>query len=221
MSAVITLADAIAGLVAEKRAVGYKYVSEERALARFRRVLRQRVSRSGDGHASVGAGVDRRGQRAGGEARDRAESGRAGQGARPLACAAAAWTRTCCRAGVLAQARPLRPAHLHRPGARGAVRGDRPLPLLPGGAVPASGDAGPVPHDLRVRAALLGSPAAARRAMSTSRTACCRSGMRKAARTGSCPSQSRCANGSPATTPSSPDSRAGSGSSPAPRWTCR
>lgn len=35
MSPVITLADAIAGLVAEKRAVGYKYVSEERALARF------------------------------------------------------------------------------------------------------------------------------------------------------------------------------------------
>ena len=36
MSSVITLAGAIAGLVAEKRAVGYKYVSEERALARFR-----------------------------------------------------------------------------------------------------------------------------------------------------------------------------------------
>ena len=35
MSAEITLADAIAGLVAEKRALGYKYVSEERALARF------------------------------------------------------------------------------------------------------------------------------------------------------------------------------------------
>ena len=35
MTAGITLADAIAGLVAEKRAVGYKYVSEERALARF------------------------------------------------------------------------------------------------------------------------------------------------------------------------------------------
>jgi integrase len=31
----ITLADAITGLVAEKRALGYKYVSEERALARF------------------------------------------------------------------------------------------------------------------------------------------------------------------------------------------
>jgi integrase len=35
VSAVITLAGAITGLVAEKRALGYKYVSEERALARF------------------------------------------------------------------------------------------------------------------------------------------------------------------------------------------
>ena len=37
MSPEITLADAIRGLVAEKRALGYKYVSEERALARFER----------------------------------------------------------------------------------------------------------------------------------------------------------------------------------------
>ena len=35
MTVEITLAGAIAGLVAEKRAVGYKYVSEERALARY------------------------------------------------------------------------------------------------------------------------------------------------------------------------------------------
>jgi integrase/recombinase XerD len=35
MSDEIALAGAIAGLVAEKRALGYKYVSEERALARF------------------------------------------------------------------------------------------------------------------------------------------------------------------------------------------
>jgi integrase/recombinase XerD len=35
MSAEITLASAITGLVTEKRALGYKYVSEERALARF------------------------------------------------------------------------------------------------------------------------------------------------------------------------------------------
>ncbi|MGB0096643.1 MAG: tyrosine-type recombinase/integrase [Solirubrobacteraceae bacterium] len=36
MSPEITLAGAITGLVTEKRALGYKYVSEERALARFR-----------------------------------------------------------------------------------------------------------------------------------------------------------------------------------------
>lgn len=35
MSPTITLADAITGLVTEKRALGYKYVSEQRALARF------------------------------------------------------------------------------------------------------------------------------------------------------------------------------------------
>jgi len=35
MSAAVTLASAIAGLVSEKRATGYKYVSEERVLARF------------------------------------------------------------------------------------------------------------------------------------------------------------------------------------------
>ena len=35
MSVQITLATAIQGLVCEKRATGYKYVSEERALARF------------------------------------------------------------------------------------------------------------------------------------------------------------------------------------------
>ncbi len=36
MSAEITLASAIAGLIAEKRATGYKYMSEGRALARFK-----------------------------------------------------------------------------------------------------------------------------------------------------------------------------------------
>ena len=35
MSPDITLADAITALVAEKRAVGYKYAGEERVLARF------------------------------------------------------------------------------------------------------------------------------------------------------------------------------------------
>jgi integrase/recombinase XerD len=35
MSAHVSLAEGIRGLVCEKRALGYKYVSEERALARF------------------------------------------------------------------------------------------------------------------------------------------------------------------------------------------
>ena len=52
MSAAITLAGAIAGLVAEKRAVGYKYVSRGAGAGPVRGVLRQRVPRSGDGHAS-------------------------------------------------------------------------------------------------------------------------------------------------------------------------
>ena len=85
MSDEITLADAIAGLVAEKRALGYKYVSEERALARFRRVLRQRVPRPRHGHASVGRGVDRLRPRSGGDAGDGEQSDRAGPRARPLA----------------------------------------------------------------------------------------------------------------------------------------
>ena len=35
MSPEITMADAISALVAQKRAVGYKYAAEERVLARF------------------------------------------------------------------------------------------------------------------------------------------------------------------------------------------
>ena len=101
VSRVITLAGAIAGLVAEKRAVGYKYVSEERALARFHAFCAsefpglETVTR-----ASVQAWIA--------AARGRAvkpatvhQSDRAGQRARPMAFAAAAWTRTCCQPGCL------------------------------------------------------------------------------------------------------------------------
>ena len=42
MSPDITLADAITALVAEKRAVGYKYAGEERVLARFAAFCRSR-----------------------------------------------------------------------------------------------------------------------------------------------------------------------------------
>ena len=85
MTAEITLADAIAGLVAEKRALGYKYVSEERALARFEAFCAsefpglETVTR-----ASVEAWIAAA-RAAGGEARDREQPDRAGQRARPLA----------------------------------------------------------------------------------------------------------------------------------------
>ena len=161
MTVEITLADAIAGLVAEKRAVGYKYVSEERALARFRAFC-----------ASEFPGLDTV-TRASVEAWIAAARARAVKpatlqslaapvrGARPLVWLSRHRRIRAASRGA-AQAGALRPVHLQRPGARGAVRGDRSLPLLLGGAVSASGDAGPVPHDLRVRAAQLGSPAAAR-----------------------------------------------------------
>ena len=69
----------------------------------------------------------------------------------------AAGGRRCREAGQVC------PAHLHRlRSSRRCLLGDRPLPLLPGGAVPPPDHAGPVSRDLRLRAALLRSPAAAR-----------------------------------------------------------
>ena len=47
MSTDITLADAITALVAEKRAVGYKYDAEERVLARFAAFCRSEFPGSG------------------------------------------------------------------------------------------------------------------------------------------------------------------------------
>ena len=84
MTGEITLADAIAGLVAEKRALGYKYVSEERALARFDAFCASEFPGLDTVTRASVRGVDRRGAAAGGEARDAAEPDRAGQGARPL-----------------------------------------------------------------------------------------------------------------------------------------
>jgi hypothetical protein len=85
MSAGIKLAGAIAGLIAEKRALGYKYVCEERALARFDAFCASAFPGLDTGHASVGRGVGRLRPAAGGEAGDREQSHRAGQRARPLA----------------------------------------------------------------------------------------------------------------------------------------
>ncbi|MGH3409028.1 MAG: tyrosine-type recombinase/integrase [Streptosporangiaceae bacterium] len=96
--------------------------------------------------------MDHLGPRTGSQAGDPAGPGRAGAGAGPLAGPPGrAGLRSSPRGA--AQARPLCPAHLHRPGAGGPVRPDRPLPLRLAGTVPALGHAGAVPHDLRVRPA--------------------------------------------------------------------
>ena len=85
MSVEIELTGAIAGLVAEKRALGYKYVCEERALARFDAFCASEFPGLGTvTRASVEAWVGLR-PTAGGEAGDREQSDRAGQGARPVA----------------------------------------------------------------------------------------------------------------------------------------
>ena len=201
MSAAITLADAITALVAEKRAVGYKYDAEAAGAGPVRGVLPPASSPGWTRltRASVEAWIA--------AARRRGVTPATLQG---LAAPVRELARWLGRRGVdglrparrgAAQARPLRPAHLHRPGTGGAVRPDRPLPLLLAGPVPAPGHAGAVPHDLRLRPALLRGPAAARRRRRHRRRRAADPRRARAARTGRCPSPSRCATGSPATTP--------------------
>ena len=121
MSAAITMAGAISGLVAEKRAVGYKYDTEERVLARFAAFSRQQFPglKHAD-RASVEAWIT--------AARQRAVRPATLQG---LAAPVRELARWLGRRGAerlspappgAAPARSLRPAHLHRPGAGGAVR---------------------------------------------------------------------------------------------------
>ena len=163
-----TLADAITALVAEKRAVGYKYAAEERVLARFEAFCAQRVPRTGHGHPRRRSrrGSPRPG--GGGSSPRPCRAWPRRSGSSPAGSAAVASTAYVLPAGALP--RPARYVpHIYTDRELAALFApDRPLPLLLGGPVPASGDAGPVPHDLRVRAALLRGPAAARRATSTS-----------------------------------------------------
>ena len=128
MSPGITMAGAITALVAEKRAVGYKYDAEERVLARFAAFsASQFPGLDAPARASVEAWIT--------SARERGVKLATLQG---LAAPVRELARWLGRRGGLArparrdaaQARPLRPAHLHRPGTGGPVRPDRPLPLL-------------------------------------------------------------------------------------------
>ena len=220
MTGEIKLAGAIAGLVAEKRALGYKYVSEERALARFDAFCAsefpglETVTR-----ASVQAWI------------------------------AAARRRAVKPATVISLIAPVRELArwFHRRGVDAYVLPagvlEKPARYVPHiytdqelAALFAQTDrchyCSEVPFRHLVMPVLFRTIYACGLRCSEARLlrvadvdvderACCRSATRKAARTGRCPSQSRCVNGSPATTPSSPDSQAGSGSSPARRWACR
>ena len=139
----------------------------------------------------------------------------AGQGTRPLA-------RPPRHRGLrparrrAAQARPLRPAHLHRPGTGGAVRPDGPLPLQFRGPVPAPGHAGAVPDDLRLRPARLRGPAAAPRRRRRRRRG--PADPRRQGRQGPAGARLRAAARTAGRLPGAqwPGSRAGTGSSPAP-----
>jgi hypothetical protein len=211
----ITMADAITALVAEKRTIGYKYGTEERVLSRF---LAFCCARFPGLDAPSEASVEAWGRccpKARGQAGDLADVGGTLAGFGPLARAPRrARLRPAPRRA--AQTRSLRPAHLHRRGAGGPVRPDRPLQLLLGGPVPAPRHAGAVPHDLRGRLACLRSPPAARRRRRyRHRGPAGQSATRRAARTARCPRASRFVPGSPTTTPRSLDAPAGSGSSPA------
>jgi integrase/recombinase XerD len=162
VSAEITLTGAITGLVTEKRALGYKYVSEERALARFDAFCASEFPGLGTvTRASVEAWI---------------------------ACARQRAVKPATVISLIAPVRELA-RWLHRRGVDAYVLPagvlEKPARYVPHiytdheltaffaqtdrcrycseVPFPASGDARPVPHDLRVRAALLGGQVAARR----------------------------------------------------------
>ena len=188
MSAGITLADAITALVAEKRAVGYKYDAEARVLARFEAFCRREFPGLDTlTEASVQAWIA--------AARRRGVKPATLQGLAAPVRELARWLGRrgvpayVLPAGGAAQARPVRPAHLHRP-ANWRRCSPRPTAATTAREVPlpAPGHAGAVPHDLRLRPALPPRPGCCASPTSTSTPACCRSATPKAARTGRCPS---------------------------------
>ena len=132
--------------------------------------------------------------------------GRAGPGAGPLAGPARRDGLPAAR-GRAAQARPVRPAHLHRRELAALFAQTDRCHYCAGGSAAAPGHAGAVPHDLRLRAALLGGPAAARRRRRHRHRRA--ADPRRERRQGPAGARLRptARAGSPATTPRSPDSR--------------
>ncbi len=213
MSPGITMAEAITALVAEKRAVGYKYDAEERVLARFAAFCRQPVPRAGGARQGFGRGVDHLGPGAGSQAGDLARAGRAGAGAGPLA-GPPRLPAYVLPAGALP--RPARYVpHIYT---------DEELAALFAQADRCHYDS-QVPFRHLVMPVLFRTIYACGLRASEARllrfddvdldTGVLQSATARAAKTGRCPSASRCATGSLTTTPRSPGAPAGTGSSPA------
>ena len=208
------MADAITALVAEKRAVGYKYAAEERVLARFAAFCcAEFPGLDAPSQASVEAWVAAARQR-----------GVTPATLQTLAAPVRELARWLGRRGVPAYVLPAgvlpRPAryvpHIYTDAELAALFSpNRPLPLLLGGPVPPPGHAGAVPHDLCLRPACLRSPPAARRRRRHRHRCPADPGREGRQRPPDARSASRFVPGSPTTTPRSSGAPAGSGSSPA------
>ena len=193
MTAAITLADAIAALVAGEACRRLQVRRRGAGAGPVRGVQPRRVPRTGHAHRGLGGGVDRRRPATGRQTGDPAGPGRAGQGAGPLAGPAG-------RAGLPAARGPCCPGRPATSRTSTPTRNWRPCSPRPT-------DAATAPRfrcgtwscrccsarSTPAACAAQRGPPAARRATSTSTPECCRSATRKAARTGRCPSPSRCA----------------------------
>jgi integrase/recombinase XerD len=124
MASDMTLGDAITALVAEKRAVGYKYTAEAKLLARFEAFCREQFpGLVTPTQVSVEAWIS--------SARQRGVTPSTLQGLVAPVRELARWLGRrgvhayVLPAGVLPQAGPLHPVHLHRPGTGSPVRPNR------------------------------------------------------------------------------------------------
>jgi site-specific recombinase XerD len=115
----VYLAGAITALAAEKRR-RLQVRRQGAGTSPVRGVLPGGVPQGGNGHPGLGRGMDHLSPPAGSPAGDPAGPSRAGRGARPMARPPRHRGIRPAR-GHAAQAGPLRPAHLHRPGKAGGL----------------------------------------------------------------------------------------------------
>ena len=209
----ITLADTITALVAEKRAVGYKYATEARVLARFDAFCRGEFPGLGAvTQVSVEAWVA--------SARRRGVTPATLQGLAAPVRELARWLGRrgleayVLPAGVLAKPARYVP-HIYTDQELAALfaQTDR---CCYCSEVPFRHLVMPVLfRTIYACVCAAPKPACCVRTTSTSTPASCRSATPRAAKTGRCPSPGRCVSGSPTTTPNSSGVQTGTGSFPA------